>query len=185
VTRRRSWSPDQVVDEVRRAFADTIRMLDRADLDWDEVVTSPIGPLPRKTAAELRVTDLMLHLTDLRTALGLSLDAAESDTLKVAVGRAVRLTPWAWAKRAGAGEGDRLRLELSGPGGVTTEVVVEQGKAVMSNPSMEITGDSLRGAGLAYLVAASGRHAQVSAAGGLIVHGQLARALLEKFRLVG
>jgi uncharacterized protein (TIGR03083 family) len=187
VASRRSWSPEEVIEEARRAFADTISLLGTPDLDWDEMAMSPIGPISRKAATELRVTDLMLHLTDLRAALGLAFDTAEPETLNVAVRRAVRLTPWAWVKRAGAGEGDHLLLDLSGPGGVTNDVVVEQGKAVIRARS-STDGDpenSIGGTGLAYLVAASGRHALVSAAGGLVVHGQLARRLLEEFRIVG
>ncbi len=48
---------------------------------------------------------------------------------KVAIGRAVRLSPWAWAKRVGAHEGQRLRLSLGGIGGVDQDIVMRGGKA--------------------------------------------------------
>jgi hypothetical protein len=43
----------------------------------------------------------------------------------------------------------------------------------------------IKGTGLAYLLAVSGRHALVPAGGGLVATGEPARVLLERFRLVG
>jgi uncharacterized protein (TIGR03083 family) len=193
VAARRGWSQAQVVDEIERAAAATRAMLSSPDLDWQEPALTPVGPAPRSVAVEMRVNDAFLHLCDIRTAIGRSIDgpavdepgaSSESLAREVAIGRAVRLSPWAWAKRVGAGEGQRLRLSLSGPAGVEHDVVMRGGKAVVEG-SDGIPEASINGTALAYLLAVSGRHALVPAGGGLVATGEPARAFLEKFRLVG
>ena len=185
VAARRNWSSARVSDEIERAAEATRVLLDQPELDWNEAAPTPVGPAPRSIAVEMRVNDAFLHLCDLRTAIGV--DIKESDEplgQEVAIGRAVRLSPWAWAKQVRATEGQRLRLSLSGPGGVDHDVIMRDGKAVIESHDGEP--DALiKGAGLAYLLAVSGRHALVPAGGGLVAVGAPARALLEKFRLVG
>ncbi|MDP3983863.1 MAG: maleylpyruvate isomerase family mycothiol-dependent enzyme [Acidimicrobiia bacterium] len=185
VAARRSWPFTQVVDEVRRAADATRTLLTGPDLDWEAPCMTPVGPSPRRLATELRVTDLVVHLIDIRTALGLPLDQGEeSSAVAVAVGRAVRLTPWAWVKRARAAEGQSLQLGLTGPGAGTHTVVVNEGRAVAGSAD-DSPDASIRGAGLAYLLAVTGRHGLVAAGGGLVTRGELARVLLESYRLVG
>ena len=185
VAARRDWSITQVVDEIERAAAATRTLLSRPGLDWQESAQTPVGPAPRSVAVEMRVNDAYLHVCDIRTAIGQAIDrTSEPLSRKVAIGRAVRLSPWAWAKGVGAGDGQRLRLSLSGPGGVGHDVVMRAGKALIE--PQDGTPDALvEGSALAYLLAVSGRHALVPAGGGLIAVGEPARALLEKFRLVG
>jgi uncharacterized protein (TIGR03083 family) len=188
VAARRTWSPSQVVDEIERAITATHRQLTQPDLDWQEPTLTPVGPAPRHVAVEMRINDVYLHLCDIRTAIGRPIDGPAVDTAtqgkEVAIGRAVRLSPWAWAKRMGAHEGQRLRLSLSGIGGVDQDIVMRDGKALVESqdgaPDAVVTGTAL-----AYLLAVSGRHALVPAGGGLVATGEPARALLEKFRLVG
>ena len=87
-------------------------------------------------------------------------------------------------QEGGAHEGQRLRLSLSGIGGVDQDIVMRDGKALVE--SQDGTPDAVvTGTALAYLLAVSGRHALVPAGGGLVATGEPARALLEKFRLVG
>ena len=211
VAARRSWSSAQVLDEIERAVAATHRLLTRPDLDWQEESMTPVGPAPRHVAIEMRINDVYLHLCDVRTAIGQpidgrAIDAAHAENLgrevavgqptdgrtidaenlgkEVAIVRAVRLSPWAWAKRVGAKEGQRLRLSLSGIGGVNQDIVMRDGKALVE--SRDGTPDAVvTGTALAYLLAVSGRHAMVPAGGGLVATGEPARALLERFRLVG
>jgi len=185
VAARRDWSPARVIDEIERAAAATRMLLDQPELDWNEAASTPVGPAPRSVAVEMRVNDVFLHLCDLRTAIGL--DIKESDEplgREVAIGRAVRLSPWAWAKQARATEGQRLRLSLAGSGGVDHDVVMRAGKAIIESQNGEPDA-IINGTGLAYLLAVSGRHALVPAGGGLVASGEPARVLLEKFRLVG
>jgi len=185
VVARRSWSPVRVAEEIERAAAATSVLLGGAELDWDETAMTPVGPAPRSVAVEMRVNDAFLHLCDIRTAIDQDIKGTNEPLgREVAVGRAIRLSPWAWAKKVGALEHQRLRLSLSGSGGVDQDVVMRDGKAVVEpydgDPDGLITGTAL-----AYLLAVSGRHALVPAGGGLIASGEPARALLEKFLLVG
>jgi uncharacterized protein (TIGR03083 family) len=189
VAARRTWSTDQVADEIERAAAATKVLLSQPDLNWNEAASTPVGLAPRSVAVEMRVNDAFLHLCDVRTAIGRPIDELASDGLEppgrvVAIGRAVRLTPWAWAKRVDATEGQRLRMSLSGSGGVDQDIVMRNGKAVVESHDGSPDA-SVEGTALSYLLAVSGRHALVPAGGGLVVTGEMARLLLEKFRLVG
>lgn len=184
VAARRTWSTDQVAGEIERAAAATKVLLSQPDLDWNEAASTPVGLAPRSVAVEMRVNDAFLHLCDIRTAIGRPIDGTEPRGRLVAIGRAVRLTPWAWAKRVGATEGQRLRLSLSGSGGVDQVIVMRGGKAVVESHDGSPDA-SVEGTALSYLLAVSGRHALVPAGGGLVATGELARILLEKFRLVG
>ena len=190
VAARRNWTTNQVTDEIERAAAATSVLLDKPDLDWNETALTPVGPARRNVAVEMRVNDAFLHLCDLRTAIGRPIDGSginesnEELGRAVAIGRAVRLSPWAWAKRVGATEGQRLRLRLSGSGGVDHDVVMRDSQAVVE-PENGSPDALVKGTGLAYLLAVSGRHALVPAGGGLVATGEPARVLLEKFRLVG
>lgn len=190
VASRRSWSNEQVAEEIATVAEATQKLLAQPDLDWNAETPTPVGPAPLHIGLELRATDLVIHLCDIRTAIGQSLEqGGEPAAIEAAVGRAVRLTPWAWAKRVRAGEGERLRLRLSGIGGINTDVVMTNNRASMvpesESPDPRIDDPEIEGAGLAYLLAASGRHALTASAGGLVARGELARLLLEKFRLVG
>ncbi len=190
VAARRPWSTARVTDEIERAAAATSVLLGSPDLDWNEAALTPVGPAPRSVAVEMRVNDAFLHLCDIRTAIDVDIKESnepmgrEPKAREVAVSRAVRLTPWAWAKKVGATDGQRLRLSLSGSGGVDHDVVMRDGKAVIESQDGEPDA-FVKGASLSYLLAVSGRHALVPAGGGLVATGEPARALLEKFRLVG
>ena len=185
VESRRAWTIAEVVDEVTRAGEATRQLLARPDLDWDEEALTPIGPAPRWTAVEMRVNDLVIHLADMRNALGEPLQAASGAAAdQVAVGRALRLTPWAWVKRARATEGETLHLQLSGAEGGEAWITVEQGRAVSREPA-EKAAATISGSAYAYLLAVTGRHALVGPAGGLVVRGERGRRLLADYRLVG
>jgi uncharacterized protein (TIGR03083 family) len=185
VASRRPWPIDRVVEEIKTVAEATRKLMARLDLDWEAETATPVGPAPLHIGVEMRTTDLVIHLCDVRTAIGRSLeDGAELAAREVAVGRAVRLTPWAWAKRVRAGEGQRLRLDLSGTGSLPTDVVMTNGKAAMV-PVSDMPDGTVEGSSFAYLLAATGRHGQVASAGGLVARGEPARLLLEKFRLVG
>jgi uncharacterized protein (TIGR03083 family) len=185
VAARRTWSPARITDEIERAAEATRVLLGQPGLDWNEAAPTPVGPAPRSVAVEMRVNDAYLHLCDLRTAIDVDIkESNEPLGREIAIGRAVRLSPWAWAKQAKARNGQRLRLSLSGSGGVDHDVVMRDGKAVVEPQNGEPDA-VIKGTGFAYLLAVSGRHALVPAGGGLVATGEPARVLLERFRLVG
>ena len=145
----------------------------------------PLGMTSVTNFAEIRLSDLFVHLLDLRFALGLHLaNAAESTAEALVVGRAVRLTGWGAVKGADLPDGTRIRLELTGPGGTTADLVVTDRRGTLIDPE-PVTVDRIVGPALAYLLEVSGRHEMAEAAGGLEVVGEAAKALLTEYRLFG
>lgn len=185
VAARRSWSHARVLDEIRRASAGTLDRVSHLDADgWEtELWPSPIGVLPMHQAQEIRLADAYVHLLDMRHGLGMPLDPAEEPlTSEVVVGRAVRLSGWGAVKGARLADGTRIRLDIEGPGGASSDLVVDGGRGRLEPPHGEPT-DRIAGPGLAYLLAVAGRRGVADAAGGLEVSGGAAEALLAHYRL--
>jgi uncharacterized protein (TIGR03083 family) len=185
VASRREWPPARVTEEIERCAIATVERMGGEHVDWETETATFIGPAPLRIAMEMRVTDLVIHYCDLCTAIGRGLEP-ERDTpdRRMAIGRAVRLTPWAWAKQVGAGDGEAITLRLTGPAGVEGEVSKRDGRAALT-PAPLGADPAIEGSGLAYLLAVSGRHGQAAAAGGLVARTERARQLLERFRIVG
>ena len=184
VVARRNWSTTQVLDELRSASdaqLDRLRGLDEAG--WQEPTIGPLGMTTMANFADIRVGDLYVHLLDLRFALGSPLQSADEPTAELLVaGRAVRLTGWGAVKGADLADGSRIYLDLSGPGGTKTDLVVadRRGKLVDAAPG---TSERIEGSALAYLLEIAGRHEMAEAAGGLHVEGAAAEKLLAGYRL--
>ena len=184
VAARRAWAHDEVLDEVARA-SDTqlarLRALDEAG--WEQETMGPIGPTTMQGLNEIRLFDLYVHLLDLRAALDRPLDVArEPAAVPACATRAITLTPWAAVKKAGVPDGTRIRLDLSGPGGRTADVVVEGKRGRLEEPSGEPS-DRIEGSAAAYLLVAAGRPEMAGAAGGVKATGEAAQALLERYRM--
>ncbi len=183
---RRSWPPEQVIDEVRRASAATLqRLRELAPDEWEQETAGVLGSTTVTAAMELRVGDAFVHLLDLRHALELPLEPErEATALALVTARALRLSGWAAVKRAGLAEGTRIRLDLTGPGAGRKDVVVTEGRGVLVTPAGEPAG-TVAGRGIGYVLAAGGRHAMIDAVGGLRVEGEPARRLVASYRLFG
>jgi uncharacterized protein (TIGR03083 family) len=186
VAARRPWSPTELLAEFRdasRTQLERLRGLDEAG--WQEPTIGPLGMTSVANFAEIRLSDLYVHLLDLRFALGLPLhSAAEAIAQSLVVGRAVRLTGWGAVKSAGLPDGTRIFLDLSGPGGTTADLVVADRRGTLVDPDPG-TAERIAGPGLAYLLEISGRHEMAESAGGLQVEGAAAETLLERYRLFG
>ena len=186
VAARRPWSPTEVLAEFRtasRAQLERFRALDEAG--WQEPTIGPLGMTSVANFAEIRLSDLYVHLLDLRFALGLPLQsAAEPAAELLVVGRVVRLTGWGAVKSAGLSDGTRIFLDLKGPGGTKSDLVVADRRGNLVDPEAGST-EWIVGPALAYLLEISGRHEMAEAAGGLQVEGEAAQALLEGYRLFG
>jgi uncharacterized protein (TIGR03083 family) len=186
VAARRAWSAAEVMDELRstsRAQLERLRGLDEAA--WQEPTIGPLGMTSVANFADLRLSDLYVHLLDLRFALGLPLQSAGAPIAEaLVVGRVVRLTGWGAVKGAKLPDGTRIFLDLGGPGGTVADLVVadRRGNLVDAEPG---TIDRIAGPALAYLLEISGRHDMAEAAGGLEVDGEAAKALLAGYRLFG
>jgi len=186
VQARRTWATDQIMDELRRASAaqlGKLRALD--DRGWQQQTLGPLGMTSMTNFADVRLGDLYVHLLDMRYALGLPLQSSADQTAEsLVVGRAVRLTGWGAVKGAGLADWTRIRLELSGLGGASADLVVSARRGNLSEPEPG-TADRVEGSALAYLLEIAGRHEMAEAVGGLVVEGDAARKLLEGYRLFG
>ena len=185
VAARRSWSPEEVLEEMRRASTaqlEHLRSLDEAG--WQEQTVGPVGMTSRSNLADLRLGDLFVHLLDLRFALDRPLRDHPTLAERLVVERAVRVTGWGSVKGAGLPDGTRIRLELDGEGGITADLFVAGGRGGFEPPGPPVV-DRIAGSGLAYLLEVAGRHEMAEAAGGLVVEGGAARALLAGYRLFG
>ncbi|MCB2223266.1 MAG: maleylpyruvate isomerase N-terminal domain-containing protein, partial [Actinobacteria bacterium] len=153
--------------------------------DWEQPVPSPVGMVPAHQAAEIRMADVLVHLMDLRTALGLPIDpGTEPTAVRILEDRAIRLTGWGAVKGAGLPEGARVRLDIEGR--APMDLVVADGKGRLGPPEGGPEGSAdarIAGTGLAYALAVAGRPAMADAAGGLTAEGDTATALLEGYRL--
>lgn len=186
VAARRAWSTTAVMDEVRLASKAQLERLSGLDeAGWQEPTVGPVGMTSVANFADIRLSDLYVHLLDLRFALGLPLvDVSESTAEALVVGRAIRLTGWGAVKGAGLPDGTRIRLELTGPGGTSADLVVTARRGSLVDPEPG-TLSRIAGSGLAYVLEISGRHEMAQAAGGLEVEGEAAETLLTGYRLFG
>lgn len=185
VAARRTWSREQIVDEVGRASAATLAML--ASLDdggWERPALGPLGPTTLAQAMELRVGDAYVHYLDLLVSLGRYADGRRiPDAERVLVDRAVRLAGWAAVKQAGLPDGTRIRLDLEEAEG-PVDVVVDDGRGRLVVPAGE-PGATISGPGIAYALRAGGRTHPEELVERLTVTGEAAERMLERFGLFG
>jgi uncharacterized protein (TIGR03083 family) len=186
VAARRGWTTSDIMDEFRRASQAQLEKLQTlGEDDWQQQTLGPLGMTSMTNFADIRLGDLYVHLLDLRYALGLPLQTpAELTAQSLVVGRAVRLTGWGAVKGAGLGDGTRVNLNLSGPGGTEADLVVSNRRGNLTQPE-PVTTASIVGPALAYLLEIAGRHDMAEAAGGLNVEGQAARTLIDGYQLFG
>ena len=184
VQARRGWTPDQILSEIEQASEAQLGHVRSLDAEgWRGKTMGPLGETTEERLALTRLMDIYVHLLDLRSGLGRDLQPdAEPTALGVCVDWALDLTPWGAVKKAGLGEGSRVRLALSEPEARTVDVVVEDGRGRVEKPSGEVT-DSIAGPAPAYLLLVTGRTTVADAAGGLKAEGDAARRLVEGFRV--
>lgn len=185
VQARRSWSVDDVLREINEASTtqlDRLRSLDEEG--WKADALGPIGPTTVRGLAEVRTFDLFVHLMDLRFALGRPLVAdAEPSAADVAVGWAVSRTGWAAVKQANLADGSRVRLDLTGPGAQSCDVVVKGTRGACTERTSDAVSDRIEGSAVAYLLLVTGRQAPAEAVGLPVAHGPLAQRLLDSYRM--
>ena len=171
-----------VLGEVVTAAEATLTQIgDYSAGEWEQPAPSPVGMVPAHQAAEIRMSDVLVHLFDLRTALGQPVDdGSEPTACRILVDRALRLTGWGAVKGAGLADGTRLRLEIEGRD--PRDLVVSGGRGNLEDPAGDPDG-RIAGPGLAYALAVAGRREMGERAGGLAVEGAAAERLLEGYRL--
>lgn len=186
VAARRGLPRAEVVAELARAADATLAALAGwGDADWAAPRAGIAGELPAERAMELRVADVYVHLLDIVDALDRPVEGYRiPEAEEVLVARAVGLAGWAAVKRAGLAEGTRIRLEIDGPGGTRSDLVVADGRGRL------VEGDGppdgrVAGPGLAFALRTGGRRHPPELAAGLVVEGAPARVLVDRFGLFG
>ena len=185
VAARRGWSVDEVlreIDEASTTQLDRLRALD--EQGWKADAMGPIGPTTVRGLAEVRTYDLFVHLMDLRFALGHDLLADdEPNAADVGVKWAVDRTGWSAVKQSQLPDGSRVRLELTGPGARTCDVVVNGTRGACMEPSAESVVERIEGSAVSYLLLVTGRQAPAESLGLPVARGPLAQRLLDGYRM--
>jgi uncharacterized protein (TIGR03083 family) len=183
VAARRDWTTDQLVDEVDRVAEARLTQLRGLDDDgWKEPTMGPLGETTMRGLAEIRLLDVYIHLLDMRSGLGRPLAVeGEPDALEVCVQRAVHLSPWGAAKKAGLRDGTRIRLHLYTPAAATADVVVDGGRGSLAEPDGDVD-DTVEGPAPAYLLLVTGREDLIEDVGGICAMGEAATALFDHYR---
>ena len=143
VQTRRSYGRDELLDEFQEVSRQSIeRLAAMSDEAWEAQSWSPEGEVPYHRFMETRILDSWIHLQDLRDALAQPLDDHGIGE-EIVVNRFEAALPYVIGKRAGAPEGTRVRFNLIGRVGRSTDVVVTDGRAKASSepgePNLEIT----------------------------------------------
>ena len=129
VAARAGWTPEQRVAELGRAAKGHTAAL-ASVTDWSAETVGPLGPTTQEGLYRVRAFDVWVHLQDLRDALGLPVDVHDTtDAAAAAYDHVLRIVPWLYGKRVGAGEGSSLRIQLGAPVHHDSVLVVIGGRA--------------------------------------------------------
>ena len=182
VAARRDWPPATVLDELRTATEAQLarfRSLDPAG--WAAASPGPPGVTTVAALARNRLLDGYIHLLDLRVAVDRPLDLeAEPIAFAECVAQARDFCGWGAVKKAGLPDGSRVRIELSGPAGFTSDLLVEGRRGELLEPAGD-TRERVEGTSAAFLLIATARPQWTEMAGGIRADGPRARQLLEGY----
>jgi uncharacterized protein (TIGR03083 family) len=137
---------------------------------FDEVGPSPVGLVPYREFMRVRVMDCWVHEQDIRVATARP-GHRQGPSATLAIGRLASAMPFIVGKQVGAPDGSSVRFELTGDEPRRIDVVVQGGRAALSDdggsePTAElrmdlevfwrlgcgrVTGEAARGAGLVEL----------------------------------
>ncbi|WP_246231164.1 maleylpyruvate isomerase family mycothiol-dependent enzyme [Mycolicibacterium sediminis] len=119
--------------------------------DWDAPTATPAGPDTYGRFMRIRIFDCWMHEHDVRDALSMPASAAElaGTTSRFALDEVAGSMGFVVGKRAGAPDGSRVALELTGPLERTIRVAVDGRAAVVDDfggaePTATITLDGLQ-----------------------------------------
>jgi uncharacterized protein (TIGR03083 family) len=156
VVARRDWSIEDVLGELRAARDGHVARL-AAVTDWDAGAQGPAGPTTEAGLVEVRCFDLWVHLWDLHTALGETMDLDDRSPAAATGHRFVfDRVPWMYAKKAGAPEGSTMRVSLGPPLDVDT-VVVRPDRRAAFDPDADPGDCAVTGSPAALTLLCSGR----------------------------
>ncbi|MFY9589039.1 MAG: maleylpyruvate isomerase family mycothiol-dependent enzyme [Actinomycetota bacterium] len=123
---RRSWTPEEVLDEYRDTTAERGKVLASwSDEEWESEGKGVLGVMPRAQIISIRIVDVFTHEQDVRVATGHA-GHLNGEVARFVYGRMAAGMPFAFAKRAQATDGQSVVFEVSSPG--TTFGIEMQGK---------------------------------------------------------
>ena len=129
VAARRAWTSEQRSAELREAARSHVAALAAVE-DWSAATMGPLGPTTHEGLYRMRAFDVWVHLQDLREAIGQPVDLHDTSTAAAfAYDHVLRIVPWLYGKRVGAGEGSSLRIQLGAPVHHDSVLVVIGGRA--------------------------------------------------------
>jgi uncharacterized protein (TIGR03083 family) len=115
VTGLQRFSPEDLMREFRRVTSKRLETLrDVPDAKWDEPSWTPVGQDTYRRFMQIRVFDSWVHEQDMRAALGKA-GHADGPAAEQAIDEIERALGYIVGKRAGAPEGSRVTIELTGP----------------------------------------------------------------------
>lgn len=131
---RRPWPPAQVLAELDEVVAERLaRLRAMSDEEWRAETWTPVGPGDQDQLLSTRLYDWWAHEQDIRRAVDRP-GNLDGPVAELVVDRLVGALGYVLVKRAGAGEGTRITVELTPPVVRRVGVVVEQGRGRLTDP---------------------------------------------------
>jgi uncharacterized protein (TIGR03083 family) len=164
---------------------EALRAMTADELDAEMV--GPVGPQPYREFLQIRLMDSWVHEQDIRRAVGRP-GHLDGPAAEAALARLVGSLPYVVGKRAGAPDGARVAVHLTGPLGRQLDIEVAGGRARMADAGTAPPTVTLTMSAETYARLASGRlPAQDAISGGQVtIEGErdLGTAVLEHLNVV-
>lgn len=174
---RRSWSREQILTELADALARRRTALFEGDQDADREVAGLRGPTTQGKLLRTRIFDTWVHEQDIRQAIGRPghLDAPGA---QATAAQLIPALPMVWVKRAEAGPGEALALDVTAPGVVfsVSAVVAEDGRGSVVPGLVAPATVTLSMPWSTYLDLAAGRRPVADVRDSIEIQGDVARA---------
>lgn len=127
---RRSWPPDQILQEFRELTEERLRVLAALGPDdWEGEMMTPIGRGPMRELVSIRILDVFYHEQDMRRATGTPA-GVDGDVADFVVGRMARTLAATVGKRVAPPEGTVVSFELSTPPALSIAYQMLEGRAM-------------------------------------------------------
>ena len=147
----RAHSPEQMRDELKAILqARRAALEDMSEQVWNEVTFTPAGPDSYGRFMRIRIFDCWMHEHDIRDAIGTPASDRElaTTTARLSLDEMAGSMGFVVGKRAGAPDGSRVAIELTGPLQRTIKVQVDGRAKVVedfggADPTTTITIDGL------------------------------------------
>lgn len=125
---RRSWSPQEVLDEFREVTGERLKQLrDMSDEDFQAESWTPIGQGTVADFLGIRIFDAWVHEQDIRRATGRP-GHLDGPVAEHALDRIASAMPFVVGKKVGPPDGTTVVFEITGPVSETVAVGISDGR---------------------------------------------------------